>query len=61
MRFSKNLLHICYTEAEKAKGLRSGFALRPFCIWWPLADLNCGPIDYESTALTTELRGHIGQ
>ena len=25
--------------------------------WWPLADLNCGPTDYESTALTTELRG----
>lgn len=28
-------------------------------IWWPLPDLNWGPIDYESTALTTELRGQI--
>ena len=27
-------------------------------IWWPLLDLNQRPIDYESTALTTELRGH---
>ncbi len=25
-------------------------------IWWALQDLNLGPIDYESTALTAELR-----
>ncbi|EGR1750534.1 hypothetical protein D3729_11990 [Vibrio parahaemolyticus] len=25
-----------------------GFLHKPFEIWWPLADLNCGPIDYES-------------
>ena len=25
--------------------------------WWPLLDLNQRPIDYESTALTTELKG----
>ena len=25
--------------------------------WWPLPDLNQRPIDYESTALTAELRG----
>lgn len=31
--------------------------LTPYFIWWPLPDLNWGPIDYESTALTTELRG----
>ncbi len=34
-----------------------GFLHKPFEIWWPLPDLNWGPIDYESTALTTELRG----
>ena len=27
--------------------------------WWPLPDLNWGPTDYESGALTTELRGHF--
>ena len=27
--------------------------------WWPLPDLNWGPTDYESAALTTELRGHF--
>lgn len=27
------------------------------CVWWPLPDLNRRPIDYESTVLTTELRG----
>lgn len=26
-------------------------------LWWPLPDLNRRPIDYESTALTTELKG----
>lgn len=25
-------------------------------IWWALQDLNLGPMDYESTALTAELR-----
>ncbi len=30
---------------------------QPFLIWWPLPDLNWGPNDYESCALTTELRG----
>ena len=24
-----------------------GFLHKPSRIWWPLADLNCGPIDYE--------------
>ena len=24
--------------------------------WWALQDLNLGPMDYESTALTAELR-----
>ena len=26
--------------------------------WWALQDLNLGPMDYESTALTAELRAH---
>jgi hypothetical protein len=26
------------------------------CTWWALQDLNLGPMDYESTALTAELR-----
>ena len=30
-----------------------------FKIWWPLPDLNWGPSDYESPALTTELRGRM--
>jgi hypothetical protein len=25
-------------------------------MWWALQDLNLGPMDYESTALTAELR-----
>ncbi len=29
--------------------------------WWPLPDLNWGPSDYESPALTTELRGQYAQ
>ena len=29
--------------------------------WWALQDLNLGPMDYESTALTAELRARIGQ
>ncbi len=29
-------------------------------IWWPLLDLNQRPSDYESPALTTELRGLWG-
>ncbi len=33
--------------------------LQLFRIWWPLPDLNWGPSDYESRALTTELRGHM--
>jgi hypothetical protein len=28
-------------------------------IWWPLLDLNQRPSDYESPALTTELRGRV--
>ncbi len=27
-------------------------------MWWARLDLNQRPIDYESTALTTELRAH---
>src|SRR5690606_7948316 len=27
--------------------------------WWGLRDSNPGPIDYESTALTAELRPHL--
>ena len=30
-------------------------------IWWPLLDLNQRPSDYESPALTTELRGRGGE
>ena len=28
--------------------------------WWALQDLNLGPMDYESTALTAELRARFG-
>lgn len=28
-------------------------------IWWPLLDLNQRPADYESVALTAELRGRV--
>ena len=31
-------------------------ALRDDWRWWALQDLNLGPMDYESTALTAELR-----
>ena len=27
--------------------------------WWALQDLNLGPMDYESTALTAELRAPL--
>jgi hypothetical protein len=27
--------------------------------WWALQDLNLGPMDYESTALTAELRARV--
>ena len=27
-----------------------------FCVWWAFRDLNPGPIGYEPTALTTELK-----
>ena len=30
--------------------------LFPKGIWWARQDLNLGPMDYESTALTAELR-----
>ena len=30
-----------------------------FCVWWAFRDLNPGPIGYEPTALTTELKAHI--
>jgi hypothetical protein len=33
---------------------KSGFRRE---VWWPLPDSNQRPIDYESTALTAELRG----
>ena len=33
--------------------------LTPCFIWWPLLDLNQRPSDYESPALTTELRGQV--
>jgi hypothetical protein len=26
--------------------------------WWPLAELNCGHKDFQSSALPTELKGH---
>jgi hypothetical protein len=28
-------------------------------IWWARKDLNLGPMDYESTALTAELRARL--
>jgi hypothetical protein len=28
--------------------------------WWARKDLNLGPMDYESTALTAELRAQLG-
>ncbi len=30
-----------------------------FCIWWAFRDLNPGPIGYEPTALTTELKARL--
>jgi hypothetical protein len=27
-------------------------------VWWARKDLNLGPMDYESTALTAELQAH---
>lgn len=32
---------------------------RCFFIWWPEADSNCRHEDFQSTALPTELSGHI--
>ena len=41
----------CY--AEEGGGVR----ICQLCgAWWALQDLNLGPMDYESTALTAELR-----
>jgi hypothetical protein len=52
-----------------ASGLRKGSMVRmppgrtsprwTFEIWWALQDLNLGPMDYESTALTAELRARF--
>ena len=44
---------------KKDKGLR--LHVSPCFIWWPLLDLNQRPSDYESPALTTELRGRGGE
>jgi hypothetical protein len=38
---------------ENCRGIEPGRSQRN---WWALQDLNLGPMDYESTALTAELR-----
>ena len=41
---------------RKGGGVRE---LREERAWWALQDLNLGPMDYESTALTAELRAQL--
>ena len=48
--------------SKKTPKKRKGESLNPpltFSYEWPLPDSNRGPTDYESAALTAELRGHI--
>src|SRR3979490_2721363 len=42
-------------KAEERDGLKV-VTLRDTQFWWARKDLNLGPMDYESTALTAELR-----
>ena len=37
---------------NKASNIKKPSLTRLFNIWWAYLDLNQGPIDYESTALT---------
>ena len=45
----------------REKQRASAFSASPCGVWWPLLDLNQRPSDYESPALTTELRGRGGE
>jgi hypothetical protein len=50
--------HACSAEAKQpvVKMLKR---LRLENAWWARQDSNLGPMDYESTALTTELRARF--
>ncbi len=47
---------IVHAEREKRKGIRKCPGMRKRGKWWALPGLNQRPNDYESSALTTELR-----
>src|SRR5438105_8917618 len=44
------------TEATRRPPFDSAFRIRHSALEWALQDLNLGPTDYESDALTAELR-----
>ena len=49
-----------FLQAKKIYAWQDWLAIRSFSEgWWILRDLNPRPSDYESPALTTELRIHI--
>src|SRR6266581_7218001 len=45
------------SKRQYLEGTRPELVKAAWQFWWPLQDLNLGPTDYESAALTAELRG----
>ena len=44
------------SKRQYLEGIRPELVKAAWQFWWALQDLNLGPTDYESAALTAELR-----